>query len=95
MPTRRGSCSAISATIALVVHGPALRTLTAERAHPDIAARFQDAARDGVAMHACANTMRGMSITLGDLLPGFVAAEQGGVVKLSQLQGQGYAYLRP
>jgi len=36
-----------------------------------------------------------MEITLTDLLPGFASADSGGVVKLAELQAQGYAYLRP
>ena len=44
---------------------------------------------------ACAKTMKTQEITLKDLLPGFVGAEEGGVVRLAELQSQGYAYLRP
>jgi intracellular sulfur oxidation DsrE/DsrF family protein len=36
-----------------------------------------------------------MDVALTDLLDGFHAAETGGVVKLAELQRQGYAYLRP
>jgi intracellular sulfur oxidation DsrE/DsrF family protein len=36
-----------------------------------------------------------MDIALADLLDGFVSAEQGGVVRLAELQREGYAYLRP
>jgi intracellular sulfur oxidation DsrE/DsrF family protein len=39
--------------------------------------------------------MEAQKLTLGDLLPGFVVAERGGVVTLAELQGQGFAYLRP
>jgi intracellular sulfur oxidation DsrE/DsrF family protein len=39
--------------------------------------------------------MRGQNVTLKDLLPGFAVAEKGGVVLIAELQGQGYAYLRP
>ena len=39
--------------------------------------------------------MKAQNVTLTDLLPGFVAAEQGGVVRLAELQSQGYLYLRP
>jgi intracellular sulfur oxidation DsrE/DsrF family protein len=39
--------------------------------------------------------MRAQKITLGDLLPGFVSAEKGGVVRIAELQSQGYLYLRP
>jgi Domain of unknown function (DUF1791). len=34
-------------------------------------------------------------VKLDDLTPGFVVAEKGGVVRLAELQQQGYAYLRP
>ena len=30
-----------------------------------------------------------------DLLPGFVAADKGGVVRIAELQSRGYLYLRP
>jgi intracellular sulfur oxidation DsrE/DsrF family protein len=39
--------------------------------------------------------MEAKKLTLGDLLPGFAVAEQGAVVKLAELQGRGWAYLRP
>jgi intracellular sulfur oxidation DsrE/DsrF family protein len=39
--------------------------------------------------------MRAQDITLKDLLPGFVAADRGGVVRIAELQAQGYIYLRP
>lgn len=51
--------------------------------------------KDGLAPFACANTMMGMGVLLSDLLPGFASADTGGVVKLAELQSQGYAYLRP
>jgi len=39
--------------------------------------------------------MDAQKLTLGDLMPGFAVAEKGGVVKLAELQAQGFAYLRP
>jgi intracellular sulfur oxidation DsrE/DsrF family protein len=81
--------------IALVVHGPALAAFKTRSASSAISGRFSSLVRDGLTPHACANTMHGMDMTLADLLAGFVSAEAGGVVKLAQLQGQGYAYLRP
>ncbi|MGD0639661.1 MAG: DsrE family protein [Roseiarcus sp.] len=82
-------------TIALVVHGPALKAFHAISAEADIENQLTDLHRDGVALNACANTMRAQKVELSDLLPGFVVAEKGGVVRLAELQGQGYAYLRP
>jgi uncharacterized protein len=82
-------------TIVLVVHGPALKAFQVSSANPDVTQRVATFAKAGVAFNACGKTMKAMDVTLKDLLPGFVAAEQGGVVRLAELQSQGYAYLRP
>jgi intracellular sulfur oxidation DsrE/DsrF family protein len=39
--------------------------------------------------------MKSQNVTLSDLLPGFVSADRGGVVRIAELQSQGYLYLRP
>jgi intracellular sulfur oxidation DsrE/DsrF family protein len=83
------------AMIALVVHGPALAAFKTRSASAVVSADFAGLQKRGLAAHACANTMRGMDLSLTDLLPGFVVAEKGGVVKLAELQHEGYAYLRP
>lgn len=82
-------------TIALVVHGPALKAFHAAAATPDVTKRTAELKGSGLELDACINTMRAQNITLKDLLPGFIVAEKGGVVRLAQLQSQGYAYLRP
>jgi len=82
-------------TIALVIHGPALKAFHAAQANPDISKRVGDFSKDGVELAACSNTMKAQNVTLTDLLPGFVSAEKGGVVRLAELQSQGYLYLRP
>ena len=82
-------------TIALVVHGPALRAFHADHAGADVAQRMRGFAKDGLEFNACGNTMRAQNVTLKDLLPGFINAERGGVVRIAELQAQGYAYLRP
>lgn len=82
-------------TIALVIHGPALKSFQWAQANPDISKRVGEFARDGVELAACGNTMKAQNVTLTDLLPGFVTAEKGGVVRLAELQSQGYLYLRP
>jgi uncharacterized protein len=81
--------------IAVVVHGTALKSFIAETANSNIKSRVVSAASDGVALHACANTMSAQGVTLAELLPGFVVAEKGGVVRLTELQQEGYVYLRP
>jgi intracellular sulfur oxidation DsrE/DsrF family protein len=82
-------------TIALVIHGPALKAFHGAQANPDISKRVSDFSKDGVELAACGNTMKAQNVTLTDLLPGFVSAEKGGVVRLAELQSQGYLYLRP
>jgi intracellular sulfur oxidation DsrE/DsrF family protein len=82
-------------TIALVVHGPALKAFHSISASPDLAERLRQLSKTGIKLNACGNTMKSQKITLNDLLPGFVEASEGGVVKLAELQGQGYVYLRP
>jgi len=82
-------------TIALVVHGPALKAFNAAGASPDVARRVGEFGKAGLELNACGNTMKGMKITLKDLLPGFIVAERGGVVRIAELQSMGYVYLRP
>ena len=82
-------------TIALVVHGQALRAFHSSSANPDISKRVGQFSKAGLELAACGNTMKSQNVGLKDLLPGFVAAEQGGVVRIAELQSQGYLYLRP
>jgi intracellular sulfur oxidation DsrE/DsrF family protein len=82
-------------TIALVVHGPALKAFHAAGATPDMTKRTDDMKKFGLQLNACGHTMRAQEVTLKDLLPGFIVADKGGVVRLAELQGQGYVYLRP
>lgn len=82
-------------TIALVIHGPALKAFHSAQANPDVSKRVGDFSKGGVEFAACGNTMKAQNVTLNELLPGFVNAENGGVVRLAELQSQGYLYLRP
>jgi uncharacterized protein len=82
-------------TIALVVHGPALKAFRAADATPEVTQQTAARAKSGLQLNACIHSMQALSVTLKDLLPGFIVADKGGVVRLAQLQGQGYAYLRP
>jgi intracellular sulfur oxidation DsrE/DsrF family protein len=81
--------------IVLVVHGPALAAFRSKSASGAVSSRFAGLVRQGLVPQACGNTMQGMDIALTDLLNGFQIAEKGGVVKLAELQHQGYVYLRP
>ena len=82
-------------TIALVVHGQALRAFHSASANPDLSKRVGQFSKAGLELAACGNTMKSQNVALKDLLPGFVAAERGGVVRIAELQSQGYLYLRP
>jgi intracellular sulfur oxidation DsrE/DsrF family protein len=82
-------------TIALVVHGPALQAFHLIQANPDLSRRLGQFSKEGVELAACGNTMRAQKVTLKDLLPGFVSADKGGVVRIAELQSQGYLYIRP
>jgi uncharacterized protein len=82
-------------TIALVVHGPALKAFHLATATPDMTQRTDEMRKSGLKMNACINTMRAQEVTLKDLLPGFAVADKGGVVRLAELQAEGYVYLRP
>jgi intracellular sulfur oxidation DsrE/DsrF family protein len=82
-------------TIALVVHGPALKAFQTAEANPETARRAGEFSKSGLQLNACGNTMRAQNITLKDLLPGFISADRGGVVRIAELQAQGYVYLRP
>jgi uncharacterized protein len=82
-------------TIALVVHGPALKAFHSADAAPGIAQHAAELQKSGLQLNACINTMHAQNVTLKDLLPGFIVADKGGVVRLAELQSQGYVYLRP
>lgn len=82
-------------TIALVVHGQALRAFHLASANPDISRRVGQFSKTGIEFAACGNTMKSQNVTLKDLLPGFISADKGGVVRLAELQSRGYLYLRP
>jgi intracellular sulfur oxidation DsrE/DsrF family protein len=82
-------------TIVLVVHGQALRAFHFASANPDVSKRVSQFSKAGLEFAACGNTMKSQNVGLKDLLRGFVAAERGGVVRIAELQSQGYLYLRP
>ncbi len=90
-----GVGGADNVTIALVVHGPALRAFHLAQANPDLSQRVGRFSRAGIELAACGHTMRAQKVTLQDLLPGFMAADKGGVVRIAELQSQGYLYIRP
>jgi uncharacterized protein len=82
-------------TIALVVNGPALKAFHFANATPEVTQRTAEMVKMGLELDACINSMRAQEVTLKDLLPGFIIAEKGGVVRVAELQSQGYCYIRP
>ncbi len=81
--------------LAVVIHGPALQLFKSGSTPPGLEREYRALVDAGVSFFACANTLEAHGWKLADLLPGFALAERGGVVELAELQGQGYAYLRP
>lgn len=81
--------------IVLVVHGAALKAFEDISVQPDLKASFAKLKSDKVAFNACGNTLNSLKWDVSDLVPGFVRVDQGGVVRLAELQADGYVYLRP
>jgi intracellular sulfur oxidation DsrE/DsrF family protein len=81
--------------IILVVHGPAGKMFQDIEATDRVRNMVKSLQDDGVQFDMCGNTMRAQDVELGDLLPGFVRVDQGGVVRIAELQQQGYIYIRP
>jgi uncharacterized protein len=82
-------------TIALVVHGSALKAFHTASTTPWTVHQTDELSKSGLALTACVNTMQTQNVSLKDLVPGFMVAERGGVVRIAELQSQGYVYLRP
>lgn len=83
------------AEIVLVVIGPALAAFRRDKADGILAVDVARLVKSGVGIQACGNTMGAMGMSLPELLPGFVKIEKSGVVRLAELQDEGFAYIRP
>jgi intracellular sulfur oxidation DsrE/DsrF family protein len=81
--------------LALVVHGPALAAFRRSSGNLAVSDPVQALLQAGVAFHACGNTLKGLKLTVADLLQGFDQVPEGGVVRLAALQAEGWIYLRP
>ncbi len=81
--------------IVLVVHGQALKAFHTQSATTSIVQRTKEATKSGLELDACINTMRSQNVSMNDLVAGFVVADRGAVVRIAELQSQGYVYLRP
>lgn len=82
-------------SIELVVHGPALKSFVTKTMDPDVKKALERLQGQGLAFGACGNTMKAFHITLDELPAGAHHLTQGGVVRIMELEEQGYAYIRP
>ena len=74
---------------------PALKSFHSISADPALSKRVANFSKAGVKFDACGNTLKAQGVKLDDLVTGFKVVEEGGVVRLAELQSLGYAYLRP
>ncbi|WP_295883307.1 DsrE family protein [uncultured Thiohalocapsa sp.] len=81
--------------IVLVSHGPAVKQFNDIEAVDRVRNGIAALQEQGVTFEACANTLEALGLAPDELLPGFEIAEKGGVTRITELQGQGYAYIRP
>lgn len=81
--------------LVLVAHGPALQAFHTMGGDPKIADRVAALQGKGVHFEACGNTMTAQKVALDDLVAGFARRDEGGVVRIAQLQSEGYLYIRP
>ncbi len=81
--------------IILVAHGPAVKAFEKKEAVPTVLSRIRTLNKSGVEFDACGNTLNKNNAQLTDLADGFVRVDQGGVVRIAELQSKGYLYIRP
>ena len=79
----------------LVVFGPALKSFVQGSMDPALAQALDALQMQGMTFGACGNTMKNFSITAEQLPAKSLILPQGGVVRVMELQEQGYIYLRP
>lgn len=90
MRNLREGVGAEAIEIELVAYGPGILMLKADSS---VKQRLAEAAKDGVKIIACQNTMNGMKLVPADMLAeiGYVPA---GVVEVFRKQQEGWAYIR-
>ena len=81
--------------IVLVVHGPAINAFNDIEATDRVRNGMSKLQEQGVDFEMCGNTLKGFSMALDELVPGFVEVSQGGVTRIGELQSEGYVYIRP
>ena len=91
----KGVGGAENVEIILVAHGPGLKPFHTKESQEKVSSLVGELQLEGVEFNACGNTMNAMKSQLSDLLPDFVRRDEGGVVRIAELQSKGYMYLRP
>ncbi len=81
--------------IVLVTHGPSAKAFHNENVTEKVSSLVDELQVEGVAFNMCGNTMRVLDYELDNVLPGFVRRDEGGVVRIAELQSKGYLYIRP
>ena len=81
--------------IILVAHGTAVKAFDKSSADKSLLERYGALQKSGIEFDACGNTLNKEKLTLQDLPSGFVRVDQGGVVRIAELQHAGYIYIRP
>jgi len=81
--------------LVLVVHGPGLKRFHDIEANDKLRKMVSSLQDEGVQFNACGNTMRAQGVQTDELIPGFIRVDQGGVVRIAELQADGYLYIRP
>ena len=82
---------AANVDIEIVAYGPGIGMLKLES---PTGSRVADAAKTGIKVTACENTMRGQKLTKDDMLAG-ISYVPAGVTEIMKKQHEGWAYLRP
>jgi uncharacterized protein len=82
---------AANVEIEIVAYGPGIGMLKLES---PAGSRIADAAKAGIKVTACENTMRGQKLTKDDMLAG-ISYVPAGVTEIMKKQHEGWAYLRP
>ena len=82
---------AANVEIEIVAYGPGISMLKLES---PTGSRIADAAKAGIKVTACENTMRGQKLSKDDMLAG-ISYVPAGVTEIMKKQHEGWAYLRP
>jgi intracellular sulfur oxidation DsrE/DsrF family protein len=81
--------------IVLVMHGQVVKAFSDIDAVDKVRNGVKQLQADGVEVDVCANSLKVNKLAMSDMLPGLVEANAGGVVRIAELQGEGYVYIRP